>query len=81
MQWNMDGGVREVEEERVVLVGRNEIDSFSSVTRGEGILVGRGFDDLAVAQQRQRWTGRGLTALLLPAFFAGALVDPPMSFE
>ena len=46
--------MREVEEERPVFVGGDELHRFLGVARGERVLVGRRFDDFGVAEQWQR---------------------------
>ena len=65
MERDVDGGVREVEEKWVVLVGGNEIHGFRSVAGGERVLVGGRFDHLSIAQQGQRRARLGLVVLLL----------------
>ena len=71
----MHGGVRQVEEERPVLVGRDELHRLLGVARGERVLVGRGFDR-PCSSRSSGSGGRGRS----PVF--GRLAPlPPMSFE
>src|ERR1019366_2745261 len=74
MERDMDRGVRKVEEERVVLVGGNELDRLLGVAGGERVLFGRRFDDLFIAHQGQGGTRRGFTLglWLLPLLFGRA---------
>jgi len=60
----MDGivghGVGQIDQEGMVLVDFDEVDSFVSVAHGDGVLIDGGFDDCFVSKQRQGWIGLSL---------------------
>jgi len=82
IEWVVDHGVRQVEEERPVSVFVYEFDGFFGVAFCEGVLDSGGFDDFFVSHEGQRWiAGFFSYAHVVAIWDAEVVVEAPAGGE